>query len=212
MKLHHLRIFVASIAVSLCFLGKASAETQIAPVLSFSDLSTVANAEAYLDRIDHGLAARVSTNGLSPNHAFTLWWTIYNSPGNCTDSACGTDDVLLTNADGSVIESPDGLPPVNFSQWEAVGISVLRADGLISDMNGNAQFIAHLPIGDLSEAMGGPGIVDPYKAEIHLVVRDHGPADGAIINEMVNTMNGGCAADFPNPPCTDVQVAVFPVQ
>ena len=117
--------------------------------------------------------------------------------------------MLLTDADGAVIITDDGLPPVNLPQWEAVGISVLRADGMVADQSGNIVFNAHLPIGDVSEAMGGPGIVLPGTAEIHLVVRDHGPADPAILNDMLNTMNGGCEADFPNPPCVDVQVAVF---
>ena len=125
------------------------------------------------------------------------------------DAAEGTDDVLLTDADGAVIMTDDGLPPVNLPQWEAVGISVLRADGMVADQSGNIAFNAHLPIGDVSEAMGGPGIVLPGTAEIHLVVRDYGPADPAILNDMLNTMNGGCEADFPNPPCVDVQVAVF---
>ena len=186
----------------------AQAETQNTSMISLPDFGAVANSEARLDRMDYGLATRVSTTDLVPNNAYTLWWTVYNYPENCTDGACGTDDVLLTDADGAVIITDDGLPPVNLPQWEAVGISVLRADGMVADQSGNIVFNAHLPIGDVSEAMGGPGIVLPGTAEIHLVVRDHGPADPAILNDMLNTMNGGCEADFPNPPCDDGQVAV----
>ena len=202
-------IALLSILVFSAFGTIAQAETQNTTMISLPDFGAVADSEASLDRLDYGLATRVSTTDLIPNNAYTLWWTVYNYPENCTDGACGTDDVLLTDADGAVIITDDGLPPVNLPQWEAVGISVLRADGMVADQTGNIVFNAHLPIGDVSEAMGGPGIVLPGTAEIHLVVRDHGPADPAILNDMLNTMNGGCEADFPNPPCVDVQVAVF---
>ena len=98
-------------------------------MISLPDFGAVANSEAILDRLDYGLAIRVSTTDLIPNNASTLWWSIYNFPENCTDGACGTDDVLLTDADGAVIITDDGLPPVNLPQWEAVGIYVHRAIG-----------------------------------------------------------------------------------
>jgi hypothetical protein len=50
------------------------------------------------------------------------------------------------------------------------------------------------------------GLVEPFKAEIHLVVRTHGPASGdpAVLQAQLNMFNGGC----PPNTCGNVQVSV----
>lgn len=62
----------------------------------------------------------------------------------------------------------------------------------------------------------GAGLQEVRGAEIHLVIRGHGPAQGgALLVEQLATFNGGCL----NPPdggdvlgddCVDVQFVVFP--
>jgi hypothetical protein len=47
------------------------------------------------------------------------------------------------------------------------------------------------------------------KAEIHLVLRTHKEAIPGKIDEMIYSMNGGCADEWPNEPCEDLQFAVF---
>jgi len=36
-----------------------------------------------------------------PGHAHTLWYVIFNSPENCSDAACGDDDILIDPSDHS---------------------------------------------------------------------------------------------------------------
>ncbi len=59
------------------------------------------------------------------------------------------------------------------------------------------------------EALFGGGLQKPMSAEIHFVVRTHGPAIPGKVDSMLYTVNGGCEGAFPNPPCSDVQFAVF---
>ena len=81
--------------------------------------------------------------------------------------------------------------------------------GNIIDEAERAFFQGHLPIGDPSEDLMGRGLQDSMAAEVHLVVRTHGPAVPGQVDEMINTFNGGCSDTFPNEPCQDLQFAVF---
>jgi hypothetical protein len=61
----------------------------------------------------------------------------------------------------------------------------------------------------------GSGLTDAKKAEVHLVVRDHGPALPGMIEPQVTTFGGGCTPEteptgvgpFGPNACTDVQFA-----
>jgi hypothetical protein len=75
----------------------------------------------------------------------------------------------------------------------------------------------------LFEALGAPapGLLDPWVAEIHFVIRSHGAIIPGLVSEMISTFNGGCqhpgpgfpeplppAAGIPGPnTCTDMQFA-----
>jgi hypothetical protein len=86
---------------------------------------------------------------------------------------------------------------------------LLRADGLIVGNDGTAEFRGHLPVGDTTEAVAGPGLLDSMKAEVHAVLRDHMEPKSGMMSEMLNSMNGGCSEVFPGDPCFDPQFAVF---
>ena len=74
--------------------------------------------------------------------------------------------------------------------------------------------------GSVWEVLGlpAPGLMDAYKAEIHFVVRDHGPYISGMKREMTSTFNGGCElGELPADPrlgkvgpitCVDVHFAV----
>jgi hypothetical protein len=53
-----------------------------------------------LDRSDRGIATKLRTRA-RPGHAHTLWYVIFNSPENCSDAACGDDDILIDPSDHS---------------------------------------------------------------------------------------------------------------
>jgi hypothetical protein len=52
-----------------------------------------------LVRTDHGVSATVETSVLTPGDVVTLWWVVFNNPGECENplppvSPCGPPDVL----------------------------------------------------------------------------------------------------------------------
>jgi len=175
----------------------------------FSDESVVANAQANLIRMEHGIYMTVDTVELTPGDAVTAWFVIFNKPKNCSGGECGEDDIFNLDGNGKFIDNADGSPPMNNDGIEAAAISLHRADGLIIDTDGAANFRGHLPIGDTTEAVFGSGLMDAYSAEVHAVIRTHQKPVPGKASEMVSSMNGGCSADWPNEPCEDLQFAVF---
>ena len=53
----------------------------------------------------------------------------------------------------------------------------------------------------------GPGLLDAEKAEVHLVVRSHGPAVDGAFDAQLSTFGGGCDP-IDVAPCVDVQYAM----
>lgn len=187
----------------------AGGDKQETTVHAFTDQSVIDGAKGTLTRMPNGVYMEIETKGLTPGEAVTMWWVVFNAPEMCTDGECSEDDVMLLNADGTVIDSPDGSMPINAEMWEKAKISVLRADGLIIPDDGTAQFRGHLPVGDTTEAMAGPGLLDAMKAEVHSVIRTHGKVPPEVQNEAVNSFAGGCDEKWPNAPCEDLQFTVF---
>ena len=175
----------------------------------FEDASEVKDGAAVLTRLKNGAAMRLSTVNLTPKDAVTIWWVVFNEPTMCSDNECGENDIFNLDADGEFILNDDGSPPINGAGVEAADISILRADGHVIDSTGAALFRASLASGDASEAIVGGGLQKPMTAEVHLVVRTHGPAIAGKVDSMIYEFNGGCEGAFPNPPCSDVQFAVF---
>jgi hypothetical protein len=175
----------------------------------FADKAQVKGAEATLMRSNSGVRMNLSTSELPPTEAVTVWWVVFNQPQNCSDQKCGENDVFNLGADEKPILKSDGSAPLNMAAIDAAKISILRADGHVIDRSGDARYSAGLVKGDISEAVVGPGLLDPIFAEIHLVVRSHGPSQAGKLDDMLYSINGGCADKFPNPPCTDLQYVVF---
>ena len=173
--------------------GRPSTESS-SSVYRFEDLSEIDGAVSRLVRTDDAIAMELHTHGLEPNAAYTVWWVIFNSPQGCSEP-CDLDD--LFNADGTMNVNPDAA------------ISVLWADGAISTEDGRASFSGLLPQGrPLGEVVFGPGLVDAYTAEVHLVVRSHGPADLGRLYLQLHTfephpiLGGDCV------PCQDQHFSV----
>jgi hypothetical protein len=165
-----------------------------------SDGSEVAGSWSRLHRTDAGVTMTIHTTGL-PQHTFTVWWVIFNNPELCSHgvpgfSQCGEGDLALFGGDPSIQSS------------------VLYATGHLVGGSGRGNFGAHLAVGDTRGALFGPGLLNPHGAEIHLVVRSHGPAIPGLVNEQIRTFGGGCidapeGTGTPGPNvCTDVQGTV----
>lgn len=156
---------------------------------------------AKLVRSSNGARIEIKTTELGEDVAYTVWWIIFNNPEECDDDGCNATDF--------------GNPKVE--------ASVLYATGRVADAewDGKGTFRAFLPVGlvllnrtpdqDGRERQRlGPGLQNPWKAEIHFIIRCHGLAStGAALIEQIGTFNGGCPGGVG---CFDAQAGAFPLR
>jgi hypothetical protein len=181
---------------------------QDATVHRFADLSEVADGFAHLVRYDNGVTMAISTNDLVEGDVYTVWWVIFNEPENCSDGVCDVDDVLVVE-DGVVPRDEDGNRPMNMEGIAAANVSIQHAAGGFAQ-DGTLHTSATLGLGEVPGIVIGPGLLDPYRAEIHLVLRTHGPAadDIDVFADQISTFGGGCEP-MDALPCDDHQFAIF---
>jgi len=142
-----------------------------------------------LHRNGNGITINFKTAGLMPGHAYTLWWVVWNKPENCaTPGACVESD---------------------FANAGQVEVQLLYATGSVAGNNGKGNFSAHLKENDdngsVHELFGLPnfgGLQDAQTAEIHGVLRSHGPKIPGQVHEQINSYEGGCVVNFP--PFTEI--------
>lgn len=157
-----------------------------------------------LTRTDDGeaLLLTIEAEGLTPGDAYTVWWIVFNEPGECLEG-CGEDDIF----------NEDGTP--NGGQIVATQVGIGNATGNVAKANGTAEFGAKLVAGDggtdhqvLIPAFGGGGEVllagNGNSAEVHLIVQSHGQARGGPqLTSQLSNVEFGCT-----PECADLQFAV----
>jgi hypothetical protein len=192
----------------------AGTQTEIEPVVSTTFVEWVPNgpvvegAESTLVRMKHGFYATFSAVELEPGDAYTMWWVIFNKPENCSDGECGENDAFIFDNNNEPVLTDEGGRLWNFPAHAATEFAIGRASGSIVDMNGTAEFRAHLPLGDDTEFDFGPGLLKPFLAEVHLIIRTHGQMMPGLLHEQLNTPWGGCPEGWPKDPCKDVQLAI----
>jgi hypothetical protein len=84
---------------------------------------------------------------------------------------------------------------------------VIYGAGHVVGPNGTANFAAHLNEGDSGGSLfpqPSPGLIDAETAEIHIVVRSHGPFIPGMIPEQIHTVEGDCDPSV----CEDLQFAI----
>ena len=146
----------------------------------------VAGSSGQLVRTPNGVHAQLNTNDLDPG-AYTVWWVVWNDPAEC-DGVCDGGDL------------------------GASGNFVGRATGGIVGADGLGNFGASLLVGDISEALidnGGAGLTDPADAEVHMIVRYHGPIEAELLPGQIHTLDGGCASGDGSFDCFDPQAVAF---
>lgn len=130
-------------------------------------------------------------------HAVSISWVIFNNPEAC---------------DGACAAATDLFEP-------AVNAAVMSGGGNVVGDSGRSSFAAHLNEGEITNEHpafeDGPGVTDARGAEIHLVVRSHGPKVEEHMPAQLKTFGAGCDDDvtpeMPNEQgeCADVQFAAF---
>jgi hypothetical protein len=160
-------------------------KTTISKVQVFGAQTIVPGAGSVLLRTRDGVYMSMHSFGLPVGDAVSAWWVFFNNPEKCATTPC---------------------TPADLSNPE-VGPSLVIATGRVVGADGSADFGAYRAVGDATGAHSGTGLLNPFKAEIHFVVRSHGPAmvdDPAALAEQLSTFNGGC----PPNTCGNLQASV----
>lgn len=124
--------------------------------------------------------AHISTKALEPDTAYSIWWAIFNRPQYCvTPFDCSTVDLEING----------GNPRVR--------ASVFWAGGFVSDASGTANTSIHLTTGRTGREMFAQsenfGLRNLASAEIHVVIRTHGPVGVAgPVAKQIGTANEAC--------------------
>jgi hypothetical protein len=143
-----------------------------------ADGSDVKGSSAKLTRGDGMVWIRVNTTELPPG-AYTNWWIIFNNPAACSEG-CDGADLGIPAVMGSVFFATGGIVGTN-------GVGHFRPPPL------EENEISPNPL----QHLFGPGLLSAQDAEIHYVIRYHGPAGaGDLLDEQISTINGGCLDDI----------------
>ena len=137
---------------------------------------------------------------------YTLWWDIFNEPQNCSDGVCNADDMFILDENGAIQRDAAGNRVLNMDGIGAANISVQHAAGSYSTL-GTLATSASLGLGSVPGIALGPGLLDAARAEVHLVVRTHGPVLGEAFHDQLSTFGGGCEP-MDAVPCVDLQFAI----
>jgi hypothetical protein len=143
--------------------------------------------------------------GVFPGYTYTVWVVVFNEPGNCTpaEGGCSADDIFDT----------PGPPKTD----------VLYGGGNVAGNAGKIHISGHRAEGDSSGSVyqdifgapSSPGLIDPLGAEVHLVLRSHGPKVPENMPAQIDSFDGGCVVDLVPPAvavavgeCVDTQFAI----
>ncbi len=145
---------------------------------------------AMLVRTRTGVGFTLHSRELEPDTPYTTWWVAFNRPRKCIIRyQCGSEDLFNPDAE----------------------VSVFYASGAVSDSYGQVGMSGEVDYGELPEGFDQvpfPGLDHPIRrnAEIHLVLRTHGPAsfDPDMLEAQLTEFNGGC----PPNECADVQASI----
>jgi hypothetical protein len=157
----------------------------VSPLLTFSGQALIPAGGSMLARSSDGVYMSLHAAGLTPGTVATAWWVFFNNPKKCATTPCSVAD----------LSNPEVQP------------SLVNATGRIVGADGTADFGAFKAEGDTTGAFTGPGLLNAKKAEIHFVVRTHGPAisdDPQTLAQQLSMFNGGC----PPNTCANLQVSI----
>jgi len=161
-----------------------------------------------LHRNKNGITVNFKAENLNPG-TYTIWWVIWNKPENCAvENACEDTD---------------------FPNFANVEVEVMYAAGHVVGNNGKGNFSGHLNVDDASGSInqeffglptfGGLQAGNTLDAEVHIVLRTHGPKVPGLVNEQISSYGGGCDDPLMYDPfmfypdavgeCGDIAAAVF---
>lgn len=118
--------------------------------------------------------------------AVTLWIVVFNEPGECATVPCSESDLFVPAVKSDVLHGAGNV--IGGSEKVSFGYHLKAGDnsGSIADLFG-------LPT-DNGESWG---LIDARAAEVHYVVRIHGPLNPEAMPDQIHTYGGGCIANAP---------------
>lgn len=141
---------------------------------SQGDVELVNAGGAKLMRSADGIFVNLEARNLQPNHAYTMWVVAINAPQHCSQEPCQSSDVMKNT--------------------DKVEADLGYGDGAVAGADGKARFAAFQATGAMQHSWFGRGLTTP-EAEIHLVIRDHGPIVKGREAAMLGTFRDGCNAE-----------------
>ena len=172
---------------------KSNGRASLNAVYTFADFNEVGS--SILRRNPSAIQLSIETSELEPDYAYTVWWLVFDRPEYCSAPGCGEDDVF----EDALAGGPNKME-----------LSILgAADGSVVSEDGTADYRGLLRKYDQRKVFFGDGLDYPMTAEVHYVIRSHGPAIPGLVKQQISTFNGGCDAGQPNEGlCEDVQFSV----
>lgn len=163
-----------------------SPRTSIETFLFFEDF-TESDGASTLIRTGKNVGYHAVLRNLEPGAAYTNWFVTFNEPQNCAvPCSCGVADLFTP----------------------AVETGIFFATGGVADAYGRASFAGETNWGEVPggfDQAPAPFGAEP-DAEVHIVVRTHGPArdDPGELEVQLTQFDGNC----PDGGCVDEQVSV----
>jgi len=146
---------------------------------------------ATLLRTNNKISMTFHANNLTPGNAYSVWWVIWNKPENCAiPNACDVGDFGIT---------------------QTVEVDAMFAAGHVVGNSGVGNFAGSLneddDSGSINHLFNEPpfALEDARTAEVHLLLRDHGPAIPGEVNEQISSYSGGCDTNV----CYEPMFAIF---
>lgn len=181
-------VLLFAIAMSLVLIVPAGAGTKTKSTMLDFEQHEPIRGFSTVQRNSDGVDVMLQARDLTPGYAYSVWAVVFGDATNCTDGECGPDDVGGRTGDPSLFWAGIGgvaNPAGNLSGKSTIGLEEEGAPG----------FFAF-----------GPGLVDTATDEIHLIVRDHGPALTGDQLEAQTTTPTTCPTYVGG--CPDVQASV----
>ncbi len=171
-------------------------KAQQADLILISDLTTKRGTGS-LTRLPHGINTHITVDaGVIPaGDVVTLWGVIFNNPAACAIDPCDFPDVENPAVEGSLVWLGSGIA--------GKGSTLYTGQVMVGDGSGDILDLFGIP--------SGPGLLNAAGAEIHVVVRTHGPAINGDLQAQRKTFLGpNCTVDaLPGEPCFDLAFAMF---
>ena len=158
-------------------------------------------------RTDKGISGNISVHlenetGSAKGLAITLWLVIFNNPDYCATKPCSDGDLFNPGVMSDVINGGGNI--VGASERATIGFHYKEGDNTGSIATLFNAFGIPFPLNDDGE---GFGLIYPRDAEVHYVIRLHGPVNPAAMPAQIQSYGGGCIDfapfGFPGPGGSD---------